>query len=449
MALLSEISLSKIEEFNRMDSEFYRNEYLIYTEKLKNISGVRLSSIAKITDGIHESPQLSKSGVKYISAKCVKDNEFVTDNCLLISRSQHLKNQRTELQEGDVIITSVGTIGNTAVVERDILPCNSDRHVGIIRIKDMNDISPYYLSTFLNSKYGRYQSLREATGNVQLNLYVRNIGLLIIPRNGLREDQIAAWTKEGYILRNKSKELYSKAQSLLDKSLGLDQLNADTSIYSISSFNNVSKSHRLDAQHYQAKFKSLINHLSKFPCKIIKDIRTHNRRGVQPYYTDNGTIDIVNSQHIGKKHLKYDSMQKTSEEFYKRFPEGHIKENDLLIYTTGAYIGQTNIFLKKSPALASNHVNILRVTPEVDPGYVGMILQSIIGKYQTEMHLRGSAQFELYPSDIDKFIIPMLPKQIQSEIGDLVRKSLHVEIESKNIIEQAKKRIEDLIEGGI
>lgn len=449
MACFSEISLSQIEEFNRMDPEFYKQEYLEFTKKLNDCSGIRLSNISNITDGIHASPQVVTSGIQYISAKCVKDNEFITDNCIRISNSQNSKNPRTQLREGDVIITSVGTIGNAAVVESGLLPSNCDRHVGIVRIEKRESISPYYLSTFLNSKYGRFQTLREAAGNVQLNLYVRNIGFLIIPRLRDFEKEITDWTFQAYRLRDKSKALYLQAQELLEKKLGLDQLVTDKSVYSISTFANVSASHRLDAQHFQSKFTDLINHLSKFPCEKIKNIRSYNRRGVQPVYIENGFIDVVNSQHISKTHLKYDSFEKTSETIFNKSPEGHIRENDLLIYTTGAYIGQTNVFLQNTPALASNHVNILRIKPDIDSVYMGIVFQSKVGKYQTEMHSRGSAQAELYPSDIDKFVVPIITPELQKKIGDLVRNSLSAENESKILLEQAKKRVEELIEGVI
>ncbi|PQP85505.1 hypothetical protein, partial [Paenibacillus sp. AR247] len=72
---------------------------------------------------------------------------------------------------------------------------------------------------------------------------------------------------------------------------------------------------------------------------------------------------------------------------------------------------------------------------------------SMIGEYQTEMYARGSAQAELYPSDIDKFLVPILPDDIQQFIGELVQESLIAEFESKQLLELAKKRVEDFIEG--
>jgi len=117
-----------------------------------------------------------------------------------------------------------------------------------------------------------------------------------------------------------------------------------------------------------------------------------------------------------------------------------------LIYTTGAYIGRTNVYLDDTPAFASNHVNILRLSPDIDHAYMAMVFQSVIGRFQTQKYVRGSAQAELYPADIDKFVVPILPSEKQQEIGNLVRESLAQQRKSARLLGQAKARVEQLIE---
>lgn len=88
-----------------------------------------------VTDGIHESINFdNQSDVNLISAKSPKENVFDLLNNNFISYEQHNKTSRTNLKKGDVIISTVGTIGNCAVVDDLMLPANSDRHVGIIRL---------------------------------------------------------------------------------------------------------------------------------------------------------------------------------------------------------------------------------------------------------------------------------------------------------------------------
>jgi restriction endonuclease S subunit len=96
--------------------------------------------------------------------------------------------------------------------------------------------------------------------------------------------------------------------------------------------------------------------------------------------------------------------------------------------------------------LASNHVNILRLNSGIDAAYMALVFQSAVGQFQTQKHARGSAQAELYPTDIDRFVVPILDPSKQTAIGDLVRNSLEKQQESKRLLDQAKTRVEQLIE---
>ena len=242
---------------------------------------------------------------------------------------------------------------------------------------------------------------------------------------------------------------YSRAQKLLNAELGLDKLTFQKPVGYVASFSDLETTHRSDAQHYQPYFRQLIDHVSTFPSVRVRDIRVCNRRGLQPVYVKNGAVDVINSQHLGQKHIDYEGLEKTSVEAFTAVPEAHIQQDDLLIYTTGAYIGRTNAYLSASPAMASNHVNILRLSPGIDASYMSLVFQSIVGQFQTRKHARGSAQAELYPTDIDRFIVPLLDIDKQKIIGNLVQESLMKHQESRRLLKQAKTRVEQLIEGEV
>ena len=55
----------------------------------------------------------------------------------------------------------------------------------------------------------------------------------------------------------------------------------------------------------------------------------------------------------------------------------------------------------------------------------------------------------MYPADIDKFVVPLLPPDKQQEIGNLVRESLAKQRESAQLLDQAKSRVEQLIEEAV
>ena len=177
---VSEVRFSELNNEHRIDAEYFSKENLLEIKRLSEFGTFKIGDIAEVTDGIHMSIDYDEnSRVNLISATSPKENVFDLSRGAFISEKAHAENPRTALRKNDVIISTVGTIGNCAVVDDSILPANSDRHVGIVRIS--NDYSPYVLSTFLLSKYGRMQTLRESTGNVQLNLFIYKLRELQIP----------------------------------------------------------------------------------------------------------------------------------------------------------------------------------------------------------------------------------------------------------------------------
>jgi restriction endonuclease S subunit len=155
MITCSIIQKSQIEAAHRIDAEYFQPEYLYLIKALRKVPTVQLDSVAFVTDGIHSSIDYdNKSNIRCLSAQSVQDNYFDISANTFISEQQHKMNLRTSLKADDVILSSVGTIGNCAVVTDDILPANADRHVAIIRLTN-RELSSFYLSAFLNSKYGR------------------------------------------------------------------------------------------------------------------------------------------------------------------------------------------------------------------------------------------------------------------------------------------------------
>lgn len=441
---------------NRIDAELYQPKLLESYDEIQKLpwENKKLSQCCFIKSGttpIDRNDEEKKGAILFKTTDIRNNVLLPSDDLYRISEDIHKRMQKTRLQKEDILLNIVGAslsvIGRSSFVNSilDDNEANITQAMALLRNKT-SDVLPGYLFAYLNTVYAQDQIKRYArpTGQYNLNLFeVGEIVIPIIPKE--LQEQVAELVLDSEQKMNMSQNLYFEAEELLNQQLKLDQIVGQKKKYSETSFLNISKSHRLDAQHFQDKFADLINHLSNFSPRKVKDIALFNRRGVQPNYNSDGQIDVVNSQHIGKKHLKYDLLEKTSKEMFLKSPEGHIRKNDLLIYTTGAYIGRTNVFLEEKPALASNHVNILRINPDFDPAYVGMILQSKIGRLQTEMHLRGSAQAELYSSDIEKFIIPMLPPDIQKNIGDLIRESKKIESESKQLINDSSRLIESII----
>lgn len=450
MAYYSTVTFSELNR-ERIDPEYYEKSFIANEVILKKLKTKSITSVSHVFSGIAYPSKLfsANSGVPVSKITDVNQETDITE-WIQISKSNFDKLKSKAILDADILFCAthhnpwdLGKVRQFYGIEK-LLTFN--QRVFLFRSK----VSPCFndfLFAFLQTKIARKQIERWGRGNNQLNLNNYELSKIQIPI--FEENEIVGVSeliKNHHIKQKLSKSLYAQAQELLEKELGLDQLFFRKKLYSVSTFEDVINGHRLDAQHFQFKFDILLDHIQKYPFQTVRKIRTLNRRGLQPKYIENGAISVVNSQHITSTHLAYNNFEKTSVAEFEKAKEAHIQKDDVLIYTTGAYIGQTNLYDSQQPAMASNHVNILRVNG-VDSGYLSIVLQSVIGKFQTEKHSRGSAQAELYPSDIDKFIVPLIDTEKQKTIGDLLRESLNAKQESERLLIQAKKQVEDLIEG--
>jgi len=263
MAAWSVVKKSALVGGLRLDPEYYQPRYLADSARLDALDVRTIGSMGIVTDGIHASPdEVEEGGILYLSAKCVKDNHFVLGDAIHISHAQHQANPRTSLKSGDLLITTVGTIGNAAVVQSEILPANADRHLGIIRIAPKAPVDAYYVATFLNCEYGRFQSLREATGNVQLNLFIEKIRELRIPILDCAA-KVSKQTQLAYAKHRESSQALQAAESLLLSALGLDHLALSTSRCYTRSLKDLFTEGRFDAEFFSPRSQAILKQLRK------------------------------------------------------------------------------------------------------------------------------------------------------------------------------------------
>lgn len=281
MAVWSVVKLSALAVGVRCDAEYYHPRNLADAKRLVLANPLRIGTIAVVTDGIHASPdEVEEGGVRYLSAKCVKDNAFALGDTLQISAGQHAANPRTSLKMNDVVITTVGTIGNAAVVQSEILPANSDRHLGIVRLNDTAPIDPYYLATFLNCEYGRFQSLREATGNVQLNLFIEKIRELRVPVLRCAK-HVSEQTKAAYAKRREASAAITSAEARLLEALGLDDIDVPHQKYFSRPFRDLETEGRFDAEYFSPKHQRIITKL-RSSGRTLTDVAPLTQRPFDP-----------------------------------------------------------------------------------------------------------------------------------------------------------------------
>ena len=89
----------------------------------------------KITDGSHNPPKgVTFSDFLMLSSKNVFDDAINFEKPRFLKEEDYIKeNKRTDIQEGDVLLTIVGTIGRCAVVNDSLKPFTLQRSVAVLK----------------------------------------------------------------------------------------------------------------------------------------------------------------------------------------------------------------------------------------------------------------------------------------------------------------------------
>lgn len=93
-----------------------------------------------VTDGSHNPPQgIEKSEYMMLSSKNIFDDEITFDEPRFLSQKDfEREHKRTKIVVGDVLLTIVGTVGRTAVVDEDMPTFALQRSVAVLHPK--NDV---------------------------------------------------------------------------------------------------------------------------------------------------------------------------------------------------------------------------------------------------------------------------------------------------------------------
>ncbi len=443
----------------RLDPEYYQPRFLGLADELAATDPVCVDDIAYVTDGIHGSPEwVGEGGITYLSAKCVKDNYFDLAKAGHISDRQHLSNPRTQARIGDVLLTTVGTIGNAAVVREDILPANMDRHLGIIRIR-RDDVDPYYLSTFLNSTFGKFQTIREATGNVQLNLFIDKIKRLRVPL--IEADYhggVAALTRAAYDRRRESDVMYREAEAVMLDDLGVSGVDMSPHTTYMAALHLVAAVRRLDAEYFQPKYYRLLDAMKVSGAEELRplgEMLETITNGHTPLRHDLGVGDVpfLTAEHVDDFRIDLDSDKRILTKHHEgELGRTRLRDGDILVTIKGRIGNAALVEHLTGPANINQDVALLRLKPGYHPYYVAGFLNSPMGKLLIEQTCTGQINPFLGLGKLREIPVPIFDKGRMDELGEHVQgrvdAAYRAHQESRRLLEQAEHQIAQTITGG-
>ena len=139
-------------------------------------SAVSLLEISTLITKGTTPKQFIEGNINFLKIEAINQNGFDLSKCQTISDEINNKElKRSILMEGDILFAIAGaTIGKNAIVQKELLPANTNQALAIIRLKE--NYSKVFISKVLNSPLmEKYIDINISTG-AQPNLNLQQIG---------------------------------------------------------------------------------------------------------------------------------------------------------------------------------------------------------------------------------------------------------------------------------
>lgn len=439
----------------RLEAEYYKEDFVECIKKLKSYNNDLLGNIAiDVKDGPGgwgiKASEYVKYGVPMLRGVNIIDGLLSIEECVYITEEKQRELKRSKVCKGDVLLAVRGSsgVGKSAVYSLDR---EANMNAAVVKLTLNQDlIDPYYLSCFFNSKFGRIQTERIANGVNQQNINLTEVKSNIIPIPSTEiQKYIGDKVRKAEDLREEAKELkeqgYFLIEELLNIKTGLEKINRDNRKHKwlkIEALND-----RIDSEYYKEKYLETINHLKGLSFQYIqlKKMVLDMYTGKKTSQTENGEeVYFIQSGNISGNFLEVGEKVSVKVENYRVIEVG-----DLLIAKDGNTIGKMAVNFSDELAIINEHTYCIRFNEEYKK-YSVYVYYLLVNDNINELLKReatGSAQKGLNQQFIDNMIIPLIDKESVEKLYEIENKRCNNIYLSKQLIQEAKKDVEDLIEG--
>tara|TARA_R110002126_G_scaffold208042_2_gene354992 strand:- start:9195 stop:10394 length:1200 start_codon:yes stop_codon:yes gene_type:complete len=356
-----------------------------------------------------------ENGIKFLRAQNVINGKvLLNDDILFIDGSTHNKElKRSQIQEGDVLLTIAGTIGRTAIVKNINEPLNCNQAVALIRL-GKSDIDKDYLCKYLSSNSAQNQYNRGKVSATISNLSLTQIRKLKIPLPKLEiQKKIAAILDEADKIRTLNKELIIKYDALT-QSLFLEM------------FGNPFAGENIEPLKENVKIIGGYAFKSK---DFVKD-----------------GIPLIKIGTVNKGYFEIDNFSFLPKEFLEKYSKWIVRPNDILMSLTGT-VGKNdygNVEVSDSTFLEYFlNQRVAKLEPNNEKYLKGFLL-GLFSNLKTKTMLtkisRGVRQANISNRDIENLQMIVPPLKMQKKYID----SIELIKNQKQQVQVAAQKSEDL-----
>ena len=420
----------------RIDAEYFKSEYLEVEKKLKNTKN------NEIKNGVDFRNYEEEGQIYYIRTADIKCDGF-QETAVRINYPVIPENVR--LKENDILFTRKGNYGKNCIVNDEIKDSLISSEIMLLRKRE-NNFSRYFISIFLNSKYGQNQIERNIHGVSNFSITQKALEALKVPiLSQSFQLLIEELVIEAHRKQSGSKKLYREAEELLLSDLGLLDWEAKHELSFTRNFSDTHQAERFDAEYFQPKYDEIIKAIKNYKGgfdKLGNLVEVKDQNFTPQKETKYKYIELSNILSNGEINGYTENL---GDELPSR-ARRQVQKNDLIVSSIEGS-------LESIAVVTENWENVLCSTgffsihsENINPESLFLLLKTKVGQLQLKRGCKGTILTAIGKEELSKIVLPKIDVRIQSDIRSKVTEMYESKKLSQSLLEIAKVGVEKAIE---
>lgn len=454
MAQISYIKYADVLEARRYDAEYFKPEYLEIEKRIFKLNNKPIGKIISLLTDYHAngSYQILSEHVKLLDEKnyalMIRTVDFETDNyetdSKYLSESSYNFLEKTKMFGGEIVINKIGNAGRVYFLQNLNRPVSLGMNQFMIRTNE--NMNNYFLYIYLISHYGKKLLERRITGAVPLSIDKQSVKNVIVPiLSQSFQLQIEQIVKSAHQKQTQSKQLYREAEQLLLAELGLLNYQVKHSLWFTTTKNEVSVAHRYDSEYFQPKYAEIIKKIEKYEggWDLVKNAINFKDKNYTP--KEDQKYKYLALSNISSQGY----IQNYQEEFGKDLPSRarrKINTSDLIISSIEGSLSSCALVEKEfDNSICSTGFFILN-SEKINSETLLILFKSLVIQELLQRGSKGTILTAISKTELESIKIPLIKPEVQKQIAEKIQKSHKLRKESKELLEEAKRKVEEEIE---
>ncbi len=386
----------------------------------------------------------SKNYYIALTSKNIQNEELNIQEFITIDKNiADIFLKRSKLIPDDVILSYTGEYRRALTLQ------NYDYQLGpnicLIRPRK-NHTKSYYLSTFLNSKYGQLLLDKEKTLSAQPTVAMSRIRKIPVPEYGsnfytLIEKIIKL---KSQIIQN-AEFMYKNSEKRLLKEINIENSALGLKSWSVKNYSDVKDANRLDAEYFQPKYDEIIKLIKNYSNgydKLKNIVKIKDVNFIPEPREEYKYIELANIAKNGE-------INNCTVDFGENLPTRArriVSTGDVVVSSIEGSLNSIALITNdNNNSLCSTGFYVIN-SNFINPETLFCLMKSEFIQMQLKRGCSGTILTAINKDEFENILLPKINSNIQVQIKENIQEMYKLKCQSKQLLEIAKRGVEIAIE---